>query len=85
MNELTYDDVQNIILSIIQKHIKDKKFHEMNCDELRALYEELRNRFANIQWDLDSKNYQRAQAELVVNELNRILDRMKELKCKTLE
>ncbi|MGE4572126.1 MAG: hypothetical protein AB7E09_05210 [Candidatus Izemoplasmatales bacterium] len=82
MNKLTYNEVQEIILNIRNNHVIGRKWQDLNCDELKIWYEDLSDQLGNIQWDLDPKNYQLAQADLVKNEMNFILDKIRELGCK---
>lgn len=82
MDSLTYSEVLDIIISIRKAHLKDKKWNELNCDELKSLYNDICAKFNNIQWGNSSENYQEAQADLVKKELNNITDRIFELKCK---
>lgn len=82
---MTYCEVQEIIISIRKAHLKDKKWNELNCDELKNLYKEISAKFNNMQWGTIPENYQKAQADLVEKELNNITNRMIELKCELSE
>lgn len=81
MNDLTYNEVQEIILRIRENHLKGRKWGTLNCDELKSMFEDISQRFTNIQWDLDPNNFQGAHADLVNNEMNNILDSMRKLNC----
>lgn len=81
MSSWTYSEVQDIIISIRKVHLKDKTWNELNCDELKSLFSDIRDKFNYIQWGEVPENYQVAQVDLVEKELNNITNRIIELKC----
>ena len=78
---MTYDEVQKEILAMISRILQGRNWDELSCDELYHIYKDIQNRFSGIQWSTMPDDYQKAQADLVVDTLNDILDKMRKKNC----